>query len=678
MSDSIFKVAILVVSDTCFKDNSQEKVVDALSEFFKTINANAVQPRNYQIAKSAIVPDKVDEIQNLISEWTHDDNLRLILTCGGTGFTINDNTPEAIKPLIEKDAPGIVHAMISESLKITPFAIMSRPVAGVKNKSLIITLPGSPKACKENLNAIIGVLHHALTQIENKDSRALHKKMERTLKDALPGNGNEESLNHHHHHDSNSKHQGNQNCWLARHSLISNDLAAPVTQRARESPYPIISIPEAFEYISKETPESSIVTMSINDPMFVGSIIAETIEAQNHVPNFRASIVDGYAICSKDGPGTYPVVTITHASSSAANTIKAKRILKPGEIARITTGAPVPEGADAVVMVEETQLITMTDDGTEEKEIAILAKDVHPGDNIRDIGSDLKKGTIIFDAGVRISGTGGEVGLLASIGVKYVKVYKKANIGILSTGDELKNIDTIGSADVLKYGEIYDSNRPTLASTIKHNNFPVVDLGIATDSKDSLETQIKKAFMDEDVDYLITTGGVSMGELDLLKPTIERVLGGVIHFGRVKMKPGKPTTFATVKFGGKTRVIFALPGNPASATVCFHLFVLPSLFKFMGMKGGDSPMYANLPTLPLVNVKLCGEFKLDRTRTEYQRVIISQVGMELVATSTGFQRSSRIGSFQRANGLICLPSAAEHESNTISDTIVKAIMINTL
>jgi len=152
---------------------------------------------------------------------------------------------------------------------------------------------------------------------------------------------------------------------------------------------------------------------------------------------------------------------------------------------------------------------------------------------------------------------------------------------------------------------------------------------------------------------IVTSGGVSMGELDLLKPTIERQLGGTIHIGRVSMKPGKPTTFATVPFKSntgerQTKVIFSLPGNPASAVVTYHLFVLPSLHKMSGI----SPV-----GLPKVKVMLEQDVRCDTKRSEYHRILISVKADGLLhATSTGGQRSSRIGSFKGANGLLCLPT----------------------
>ena len=193
-------------------------------------------------------------------------------------------------------------------------------------------------------------------------------------------------------------------------------------------------------------------------------------------------------------------------------------------------------------------------------------------------------------------------------------------------------------------------------SRISHNGRP-----------GTLEATLKNAL--DKVDVIITTGGVSMGELDLLKPTIERSLGGTIHFGRVAMKPGKPTTFATIP-ASPPKLIFALPGNPASALVTFHLFVLPSLRKASGMEK---------PALPMAKVSLAEDVKLD-PRPEYHRVFISVTeGGGLVAVSTGMQRSSRVGSLSGANGLLCLPSSKEVEKGSFSKgEVVNAMILGRL
>jgi gephyrin len=189
---------------------------------------------------------------------------------------------------------------------------------------------------------------------------------------------------------------------------------------------------------------------------------------------------------------------------------------------------------------------------------------------------------------------------------------------------------------------------------VRGHGFEAIDLGVAKDTPGDLEQTLRDAF--RKVDVIITSGGVSMGELDLLKPTIERSLGGTIYFGRVSMKPGKPTTFATVPVKNNagervSKVIFSLPGNPVSAVVTFYLFVLPSLHH----ESGVSPA-----GLPKVLVTLDHEFRLDPKRAEYHRAIVA-LGKDglLHASSTGGQRSSRVGSLKSANALLCLPTGKE-------------------
>lgn len=428
----------------------------------------------------------------------------------------------------------------------------------------------------------------------------------------------------------------------------------------------MLAVDEALNLIAEKTPAPIVEKVPV-DMRIGGSVLAEDVKATESVPAFRASIVDGYAVkipsSGKFEKGVYPVSIISHAQAGEVQE------LKEGEIARITTGAPLPPGADAVVMVEDTVLKTLTDDGQEEKEIEILTDEIKPNENVREVGSDVKEGEIILKKGEGVTVVGGEFGLLASVGTREVSVYKRPIVGVLSTGDEIIPHNREGP---LRLGEVRDTNRPTLITAARSHRFEVIDLGIASDK------YVPMFFIDSDIsilakltfpprpgtleqtlrdamrkcDVIITSGGVSMGELDLLKPTIERALGGTIHFGRVNMKPGKPTTFATVPVKDNagspvTKSIFSLPGNPASAVVCFHLFVLPALHQQAGIK----PM-----GLPRIKVVLEEDIRMDKARPEYHRalVVTKEDGL-LYASSTGGQRSSRIGSFRGANALLCMP-----------------------
>ena len=530
--------------------------------------------------------------------------------------------------------------------------MMARPVAGTRNKSVIITLPGSPKGARENLQAVIKTLPHACVQAAGADSRTLHAGgVEKLEADAGIGGPKAPAHSHgqgHGHGHSHSHTHGHGHAGLTRHwnpsaKALSNDPQLGPSRRSRESPYPMLSVDDALAIIAEHTPKPRVVRRKV-DEAIVGSVLAESVRARENVPAFRASIVDGYAVVvPKDGniKGVFPVTSISHASPGEVQP------LEEGQVARITTGAPLPPGATSVIMVEDTVLKTMTADGREEKEVEIQAGGVKEGENVREVGSDIEHGSLILGMGEQISGVGGEMGLLAAGGVAEVSVFDRPVVGLLSTGDEIIEYARPGP---LRLGEVRDTNRITLMSAIKECGFDVVDLGIAKDKPGRLEETLRSGLRQADV--LITTGGVSMGELDLLKPTIERSLGGTIHFGRVAMKPGKPTTFATVPVKGDdgsrlSKTIFSLPGNPASALVTFHLFVLPSLHR----QSGVSP--AGLPRVPVV---LAHDFAMD-PRPEYHRAVVSvSSDGRLWASSTGGQRSSKVGSLRSANALVCMPS----------------------
>ncbi|PHH64608.1 hypothetical protein CDD81_4219 [Ophiocordyceps australis] len=640
--------AILVVSTTAAQDSSADKTAPLLR--------HVLEAQQWHVAHEAITPDSVPAIQRTLLAWTDSATPPgLIVTTGGTGFAVSDMTPEAA---------GLVHAMLASSLAITPFAAMSRPVAGVRNKSVVVTLPGSPKGAKENLESIVKMLPHACVQAAGADSRSLHSggvdKLEAEAGIAAP------ALHSHAHGHDGTQHDGH--AHVVRHSMppaqtLSNDPTQGPSHRHRTSPYPMLSVSDALDLIAQFTPDPEIVTRSVDQDL-VGSVLAETVTATENVPAFCASTVDGYAVVV-DAPdasfsGVFPVSSVSHAAPG-----EAQPLIK-GHVARITTGAPLPPGATAVVLVENTAIKSTTDDGTEERLVEIQAQGVCPGDNVRAVGSDIARGALLLQKGELVSGVGGEIGLLAATGTAHVEVYRRPVIGVLSTGDEIVPHTQPGP---LRLGQVRDTNRPTLVSAAAERGFRVVDLGIAADRPGALEETLRKGL--RQVDVLVTTGGVSMGELDLLKPTIERALGGSIHFGRVAMKPGKPTTFATLSLkddAGRhvVKPVFSLPGNPASALVTFHLFVLAALHKMSGLQ----PL--GLPKVPVV---LGHDFVMD-PRPEYHRALVA-VGRDgrLVAHSTGGQRSSRVGSLRAANALVCVPGG---QGKAPKGTSLDALLINTI
>lgn len=548
-------------------------------------------------------------------------------------------------------------------------AMMSRPVAGVRNKTLIITLPGSPKGAKENLQAVLKLLPHACLQAAGEDSRRAHaggvKRLEAEagVTSAGIGAGNPQNKSHSHnhdhsHHDHSHGHGGHR--VPKAHTdpsdrPRSNNPLLGASARARESPYPMLTVADAVAKIIAQSPKSTIEHRPMTTDL-VGYVVAEDIKATEEVPAYRASIVDGYAVIVpyKGGKGqsikgVFPVASVSHAQASSM-----PPPLKAGEIARITTGAPLPQNANAVVMVEDTVIESTTEDKTEEATVEILTDELEQGENVREPGSDIKLNSVILKKGTRITSIGGEIGVLAAAGIKTVPVYRKPRVGVMSTGDEVMDISYKGT---LSGGMIRDSNRPSLLSLLRGWELceEVVDLQVARDTPhNQLEEKIRGGFRMHGLDIIITTGGVSMGELDLLKPTIERSLGGTVHFGRVSMKPGKPTTFAGVPFkdsesGEKQeKLIFGLPGNPASAIVTANLFLLPCIQKICGLEGKG---------LERVTVQVESRIKCDKSRVEYHRVVVSvdQKEGKLIARSTGMQRSSRVGSLASANALLVLP-----------------------
>ncbi|KAJ8131434.1 hypothetical protein O1611_g2191 [Lasiodiplodia mahajangana] len=406
MAEGPLKVALLIVSTTAAKEPSTDASQSALDGVLEKEGGG-----KWELIDTKIVPDVVVQIQRQIMLWADvaAESVNLIVTTGGTGFATADNTPEAVSALLHKQAPGLVHGMLAASLNVTPFAMMSRPVAGVRNKSVIVTLPGSPKGAKENLEAIIKMLPHACLQAAGADSRTLHaggvKKLEA---DAGIASGQRQAHSHaqhehgHHHGHGHSHGHGHGHGNLVRHTApganpMSNDPSLGPSRRSRESPYPMLSVEEALRKIREHTPAPEIITSKV-DTSLTGRVLAEHVSAREHVPGFRASIVDGYAVVvPKDGKmnGVFPVVSVSHAAPGEEEV----KSLKEGEIARITTGAPLPPGATSVIMVEDTVLKTMTEDGKEEKEVEIIADDVQEGENIREVGSDIRAEDVVLSKG---------------------------------------------------------------------------------------------------------------------------------------------------------------------------------------------------------------------------------------------------------------------------------------
>ncbi|KAI0331312.1 hypothetical protein GY45DRAFT_1353476 [Cubamyces sp. BRFM 1775] len=654
------RVAILTVSDTAAADASADRSGPTIQ--------SVLTQAGYVCRHLVIVPDDEIRIRTVVLAWCDQGDIDWIVTTGGTGFGVRDRTPEAIKPLLEREAPGLVHLLLSASLQSTPLAALSRPIAGTIRHTLIVTLPGSVKAVQENLAALLsaGVVSHAIELVRGGSGSTVHAQLSAEGVRVPPVAGSavststsgfEEPVAHHphHHHHHHTPPQPR--------SVLSHDPGLPAHTRHRESPYPLVSVAEAYLTILREIQPLPAHEQAVS-PHLRGHVIAEDVYAPQNVPATPSTNVDGYALRSTDLPGIYKVLSArTHPLTSP---------LPPGTVFRVNTGGPLPAGADAVIMVEDTRLHstqrTPSGEEYEENEIETLAQ-VPPGENVRDAGSDVRRGELVLERGTIVNSAGGEIGTLAFVGRTKVNVVRKPVVALLSTGNELLDLQSPHPLPGDGWGGIWDTNRPSLQAAIEGLGYEVIDLGIVPDSLEAHVAVLTRGL--EVADLLLTTGGTSMGVGDLLKPVIERHLNGTVHFGRVKVKPGKPTTFATVPTpGGRNeRVpIFALPGNPASALVMFHVFVIPALRKLGGWPDARC-------RLPSVRVQIQESMRLD-PRPEYHRAIVKSSVSGFKAYSTGGQRSSRVASLKGANGLIALPARSERGPSKLEiGDVVEAIMI---
>ncbi|KAF8207824.1 MoaB/Mog domain-containing protein [Mycena galopus ATCC 62051] len=640
------RVAVLTVSDTASANSAADKSGLAIREILESGSS-------FSCNDHLIVSDDIQAIQTAVNDWCTRGTVDWIITTGGTGFGVRDQTPEAVSPLLEREAPGLVHLMLSASLKHTPMAALSRPVAGTIKNTLVVTLPGSVKAVKENMDALLsgGVVSHAIELIRGGTGKEVHAAL------AAEGSGSQSVASahqHHHHHHHHHDHQ------IPQPRTLSHDPSAAASARHRVSPYPLISLEDSLDLVLKNITTLGVHTQLVT-PELRGHVLAEDVYAPQDVPSTSTTSVDGYALRSTDPPGIYKV--LTSQSHSIATTIPADSVY------RINTGGPLPAGADTVIMVEDTRLVSTFKDADgvdgEEKEIECLAQ-VPVGENVRAPGSDVKKGDLVLQKGDIILSEGGEIGTLTFVGRKEVGVYKRPVVALLSTGNELLDLQNPKPHSGDEWGGIWDTNRPSLQAALQGMGYDIVDLGIVPDDITSHVDAIQKGL--DTADILLTTGGTSMGPTDLLKPVIERHFAGTIHFGRVTVKPGKPTTFATIPCaGGIAKPVFALPGNPASALVTFNIFVVPALRKL----GGWPESRCHLARVP---VKLASPMNLD-PRTEFHRVAIRADAEGLRAFSTGGQRSSRVASLSGANGFVVLPMKTQERSRLEVGAVVPSVLI---
>ena len=396
----------------------------------------------------------------------------------------------------------------------------------------------------------------------------------------------------------------------------------------RASAYPLIDADEAAALVLEHTPVLATERVALADA--IGRVLAQDLVADGPLPAFPASAVDGYAVRAADAGRALRVLGESAAGRPFEGTVAA------GTAARILTGGVVPDGADCVVMVEEVRL---SREGAE----VIVPSSLVAGHNFHKVGDDVRAGDRILPAGAQLGAA--EIGIAAATGHAQVLVRKRPRIALMSTGDELVEV----GREPLR-GQIPDSNRWALLAALRDAGAEVRLLGIAPDEAEPLRRVVVEAL--GQADALVTSGGVSVGTHDLVKPLLESL--GTVFVGRVKLKPGKPFTFATLSSrdrgegrGEGLKVAFGLPGFPVSSLVTFEVFVRPALRKMQG--------FAKLhrPTLP---VRLGYDARPTADRTEYQRVTLRREGRDLVAETTGSQSSSRLLSLAGAHALVKVPA----------------------
>jgi molybdenum cofactor synthesis domain-containing protein len=401
----------------------------------------------------------------------------------------------------------------------------------------------------------------------------------------------------------------------------------------RASTYPLIDADEAARLVLERTPELGAEEVHVRDA--AGRVLAEDLHSPVALPAFPSSAVDGFALRAADAGRSLRVV-----GESAAGRPMSGR-LEPGAAARILTGGVVPEGADCVVMVED-----VTASGNE----VTVPSGLTPGQNFHAPGADLREGELVVRRGTQLGAA--EIGLVAAVGRATLRVHRRPRLALMSTGDELVEV---GSGP-LGAGQIYDSNRWALLAALREAGAEVELLGVAPDEPAALRRLVSDAL--DSADVLVTSGGVSVGTHDLVKPLLESL--GEVHVGRVKLRPGKPFTFATLP---DNRLAFGLPGFPVSSLVTFEVFVRPALRRMQG--------HSQLQR-PLLPVRLDYDARASGDRTEYQRVTLRREGLELVAETTGSQSSSRLMSLAGAHALVRIPPG---DSGIARGTLVEAMIL---
>ncbi len=398
----------------------------------------------------------------------------------------------------------------------------------------------------------------------------------------------------------------------------------------------MLSVAEALQAVlsrAKPLPEAGVELAQLP----LGRVLAETVASDIDSPPYTKAMMDGYAV--RAGDCTMAPVVLRVVDEIAAGKMPT-RSLQAGDAARIMTGAPIPSGADAVVMIERIEAVGPG-------EVRILAPP-RAGQHILERGQEMKAGDAILLPGVVLGPQ--EFGLLATIGRTSVKVHRQPRVAVLPTGDEIVEAPARPGP-----GQIRNSNGPMLLAQVLRAGGEPRYLGIARDTAESLRSLIGTALREADV--LILSGGVSAGKFDLV-PGVLQDLGVTAHFHKVLLKPGKPLLFGTC---GAT-LVFGLPGNPVSSLVCFELFIRPSLRKMLG-HAEPGPSVMKLP--------LAAAFRSDNDRPTYWPARIEMNADSPRVRALPWLGSADLRALHTADALLVLPAGLyEGTSAALIDVIV--------
>jgi len=392
----------------------------------------------------------------------------------------------------------------------------------------------------------------------------------------------------------------------------------------------LYSVDQALVQILTDFARLPTERISIDDAL--GRVLSENLRAGDDLPPFANSSMDGYAVRADDLAALTSVnaVQLQVVEDIPAGTVPT-RTLEPGQAARIMTGAMLPNGADAIVPVEQTDSSWESDGSAALAPLVRVIKGVRTGDYVRAVGEDIQRGETVLTEGVVIGAV--EIGVLAALGFSEVPVVQRPRVAILTSGDELLRVD-----QALEPGKIRDANSYALAATAQLMGAQVTRIPPARDT----QADVRRAFtdaLDWGADILVSSAGVSVGTVDVVRSVLESM--GNIGFWRVNLRPGKPLAYGSIK----GVPFFGLPGNPVSALVTFDVFVRPALLKMSGHVRDN---------VRFVDAVLQEDVQSDGRRS-YIRVLLTEQDGRWLARLTGTQSSGALMSMVRADGLLIIP-----------------------